>query len=403
MLTGIVIGAGDRGNIYAKFAYEVCHIVGVCEPLTYKREAFANLYNPTYIFSTYDELFKHDKLADFLIVSTLDADHYKPLEEGLKKGYHILLEKPMASTYRECANMVTLKAKYPDQIVLVAHVLRYTSFFKKIKQLLDSQKIGKIQHINHLEEVGYFHFAHSYVRGNWADETKTSPFILAKTCHDFDILCWLISSQPVDVTSKGELRYFNRRNLPEGANSFNCKDCAIQNECPYSAVRIYSNPQDHFTKKLLKIANTNSVSEALDTTNYGKCVFQLQNNVPDTQTVQISYKNGVTATMTATAFSEKMTRLITIYGSLGTIRADLEEEIIQVHVFGNGSEIIKLEPSQSGHSGGDEGCLHAFLDSISQKDEKELSNISNSFISHKLAFMAEKSRKENKIIHWDDF
>ena len=137
----------------------------------------------------------------------------------------MLLEKPMATSEDECRKIVE-SVKRHKRILAVCHVMRYAPFFRKLKEIVQSGILGEIRAVRHIEQVGYWHQAHSYVRGNWRNADTSSPMILAKCCHDMDILLYLLERKCKKVSSFGSLRHFTPANRPAEATD-RCLDCPL--------------------------------------------------------------------------------------------------------------------------------------------------------------------------------
>lgn len=244
MITAVLVGAGNRGkDAYGAWALKNKHrlkFVAVAEPLAARREAFAEAHGlpPERCYSSWEELFAAGRLADVCFVATQDRQHTAPALAALELGYHVLLEKPMAVTEEDCHMLVEASEKAGRQL-RVAHVLRYTRFFQTIKKAVEEGLIGKIVNINHSENVSYWHFAHSYVRGNWRRADESSPIVLAKTCHDLDIIYWLIGTPAIKVSSFGGLYFYRPENAPPGAPKRCLDGCPHLESCQWAAPRIY--------------------------------------------------------------------------------------------------------------------------------------------------------------------
>jgi len=403
----IVIGAGNRGyEAYGKIILKRPDIkaVAVAEPNDVKRERFAKEHNipPERQFKTWEEVFEREKFADGVIITTMDRMHVKPAIEAIKKGYKILLEKPIGVNLEEIKELYQVAKKYNASIT-VAHVLRYTMFFQKLKELLNKQEIGELIGINLVENIGFFHFAHSFVRGNWRNSETSAPSILAKSCHDLDILTFLTGEKSQVLSSFGELRYFKRENAPKGAKE-RCLDCSV--DCPYDAKKIYLG--DYTGWPVSVISEDLSLEgrlKALREGPYGRCVYYSDNNVVDHQEVLIKFKNNIYASFIMTAFTNKITRKIYLYGSHGEIYGDLDENKIYIQKFGKENELINLNlPFKDlvGHAGGDEGIIEEFVKALKGEIKETLSNIEESIESHLMAFSAEESRLSNKVINMDE-
>lgn len=409
-LTAIVIGAGDRGsNAYAPFALknpDKFEIVGVAEPLDDRRTVFKETFNldDSQCFKDYNEILNKDKLSDIAIICTQDKMHFQPTIKALKKGYHVLLEKPMSPDANECIEMAKV-AEENNRILSICHVLRYTRFFQKLKNIIDSGKIGKVISIQHNENVGYYHQAHSFVRGNWRNSDETAPMILAKSCHDMDILIYLIGENCLKVSSFGSLTHFNNENAPKDA-PLRCLDgCPHDDACPYYAPKHYLTdntgwPVSTITTDLSYDGRLKALKEGP----YGRCVYYCDNNVVDHQVVNLEFEHGVTASFTMCAFTHDVGRTIKIMGTKGEIRGHLNNREIEIHNFcDNSIEKISLPAPKSGHGGGDFGLIKDFIDFVNSKKVESLTSAKISVQSHLMALAAEKSRVEQRIISLDEF
>ncbi len=389
----VVVGLGSRGGIYSDILTtkeENCEIVAICDYKEDKRKLAAEKYGVKQenIFANSEELFAKGKIADALILASMDKDHYRQAIKALELGYDLLLEKPMSPDEKECREIIQTAEKYGRKIA-VCHVLRYAPFYSVLKEIIDSGEIGEVVTISQTESVGYWHQAHSFVRGNWRNSDETSPMILQKCCHDFDILRWLVGSSCKRVSSFGSLTHFKKENMPEGAAK-RCIDCKIEN-CIYNAVDFYKTHPEWFNF----IANGETdVENGMKYLPAGRCVYQCDNNVVDHQVVNMQFENGATAQLTMTAFSEYMKREIHVHGTKGEIIGDMGREILDIYIFKNGYRQIDVKEmgiELSGHGGGDILLVKEFVDYI-KGGNKIRTSAKVSLESHLMAFAAEKSR-----------
>lgn len=349
-------------------------------------------------FHSAEELLARKKLADVLIVATQDRQHIAHTLAGLRLGYDIILEKPIAITPEDCI-AIRDEAEKTGRMVAVCHVLRYTTFYRTIKETIDSGKIGQIVNVDAVENVGYWHQAHSFVRGNWRNSQTSCPMILAKCCHDLDILNFLIGDRCERLSSYGSLKFFNAENRPDGAAD-RCLDCKYQNDCAYSATKFYLAPDSLEKHEWLCYAASpegtrESMEKAMREGPYGRCAFTCDNNVVDHQVVAAEYANGVTATLTMSAFSAEMYRTVRIMGTLGEIEASQRDNLVRVTPFGKETEIYDinvLASDLSGHGGGDNQMMTDFFARLTNGRGDLSSSISQSVASHMMAFAAEYSR-----------
>lgn len=413
MITAVLAGAGQRGaQVYAEYA--VSHpneikIVAVAEPNEERRREFAARHRlpEDQTFSDWKDMFAAGKLADCAMICTQDRFHTEPVKEALKSGYHVMCEKPMSPDAKECIEMGKYAEEY-HKTLTICHVLRYSPFFTKLKEILDTEVIGEIVSIQHIECVGYWHQAHSFVRGNWRNSDMTSPMILQKSCHDMDILNWLIGKPCISVSSFGSLKHFKEENAPNGAGTRCLTDCKIEDSCPYSAAKIYCRDEEWYSDTIRKVValkgSQEAVTEELKTGPYGRCVYRCDNNVVDHQVVNLEFEDGVTVSFTMCAFTYEGSRTMNIMGTKGQILCDMEKNIIEVKDFLTGDKTkTTVKVGNSGHSGSDEKFMKGFIKTVETDGAFTLSGAQVSVNSHLMALAAEESRITGKTIHMEDF
>ena len=410
-VTAIVLGAGNRGTVYGNFAAaypEQMDFVGVAEPITIRRERFSEKHKiaAENQFLTWEDVFKKPKFADAIVISTPDRLHYAPCMKALSMGYDILLEKPISPSEKECRDILH-KAKQTGSIVAVCHVLRYAPYFVKLKKLLQEKRIGELVSIQHFEPIEHVHMSHSYVRGNWHNSKETTPIILGKSCHDLDILRWMIDKPFKSIAAYGDLKWFKKENAPAGSTSRCTEGCAIEKECPYSAIRIYHQQRQRIRVFDLPEDPTkqgDAIMEALKTTDYGRCVYRMDNDQPDHYVTSMQFEGGITANFSMEAFAPYHGRRTRIMGSMGFIEGDMET--FTIHDFRTlKNEVIDVKVTdvdgyeKSGHGGGDWHLVADFIQAVSKKNPALLtSTIDQSIESHIACFMAEKSRLQSKMM-----
>jgi predicted dehydrogenase len=408
MLEAALIGAGNRGNdVYGGYALEhpeEIRFVAIAEPDAAKRKRFAELHGvpENRQFVSWQDLMAQPKLCDLLFICSLDRMHYEPTLLALDQGYHVMLEKPMATELEKCIAMVRAAKLRPGKLT-VAHVLRYTPFFGKIKELISSGAIGEVLEINLDENVGYWHYAHSYVRGNWANSRESSPMILAKSCHDMDLLVWLSGKKPLRLASLGSLQYFKSENAPEGSAE-RCLDCPLKHQCPYSAVRQYLGQDTGWPVSV--ISQDLSIAARVDALRkgpYGRCVYKCDNNVVDHQTVHVEFEGGTIANFTMCGLTHELSREIKIMGTLGIIQGKFESNRIAVHYFGREEELITTPQCPGRHGGGDYGLMEQLIKAEREGKMAADTSAEVSLSSHVMAFAAEESRLTGRVIQLDQF
>lgn len=404
-IKAILIGAGARGmDTYADYAlrhHEEMEFIAVAEPDEERRKKFQSLHNikEENCFESWQQLLDNKKMADVALICTQDKMHYEPTVKAMELGYDILLEKPMAADPGECIKLGKL-AKKKNRILTICYVLRYTPFFSTMKQLLDEGKIGDLISIQHNENVGYWHMAHSFVRGNWRNSEEASPMILQKSSHDMDIMRWIADSNCKRISSFGSLTHFTKENAPEGA-PMRCLDgCKHRDTCAYYAPKFYLTEDTDWPTSV--ISNDHSYDarlKALKEGPYGRCVYHCDNNVVDHQVVNIEFENGVTAAFTMCAFTNEISRTIKLMGTKAELRGAMEKNIIEIKNFATGTvEEIHIPETDSGHSGGDDNLMRDFLSLVRSGKSTVKYSIDQAVESHIMAFAAEKARVEGTVI-----
>ena len=418
-LSLILIGGGDRGNSYLKYLdthSEKFKLVGIAEPVDDKREYLKSKYNVSsdMCFKSWQEILSLPKFADIAMICTQDKMHFEPAMKAIDLKYDVLLEKPAAPAPEECYKIAE-NANKNGVKVLVCHVLRYTPFYKAVKQFLNSGKLGEITNINHTEGVGNIHMSHSFVRGNWRNESESAPMILAKCCHDTDLIQWFIGEECTKVQSMGMRAYFTEENKPEGAPDRCLDGCPHKDSCYYYAPSLYrTNTAEvqHFRAVVAQNfePTDDEIDEALKTSPYGRCVFSCDNDVVDRQIVTMQFGKNKIATLTMSAFN-KGGRTTNIMGTKGELVLDMENQSMKFYDFSTGKtedvykpEVVIDHTIAGGHGGGDMGIMQDLYEYIANNNPSDsISDINVSCMSHLICFAAEEARKNNKVIDMDEY
>ncbi|MBY8883024.1 Gfo/Idh/MocA family protein [Actinacidiphila acidipaludis] len=410
-VTLVLAGAGIRGRSYARHAVAAGsgRVVALAEPDPARRAAAAEEFAvpPDRAYADWSELVAAGRLADAAIVATQDRQHRDPAVALAGLGYHVLLEKPMAPTEAESAEIAEA-AERNGVMLAVCHVLRYTPYTRTLKRLLDDGAIGRLVSVQHLEPVGWWHQAHSFVRGNWRRSDTSAPMLLTKSCHDIDWLMYLFGRSPRRVSSFGGLSHFRPESAPPGAGD-RCTDCAVESTCPYSAKRLYldclADPDRHFWPLSVVTGDLTEegVMTALRTGPYGRCVYACDNDVVDHQVVAMEFDDGATCSFTMSAFTpmgHRRTRLLGTHGYLdgdGTTLTHVdfrtgEDTVVGIREAGGPS-------ADDGHGGGDEGLVDAFLSAVATGDAGLLaSDAATSLASHRVVWAAEEARTTGTVV-----
>ncbi|CAM4175299.1 Gfo/Idh/MocA family protein [Lederbergia lenta] len=415
----VIVGAGNRTNVYSTYAIEnpaELQIVGIVEPDHLRRIKAAERFNvpEEQCFDSIEAFVLKPKFADAVINGTMDEVHVQTTIPVLKAGYDVLLEKPIGTAKNEILELNEVAAQY-NRKVMICHVLRYAPFYKEIKRRVIDGAIGDIINIQTAENVGYDHMGVSFVRGKWNNkETCKSSMLLAKCCHDLDIVTWLMSgTKPKRVSSFGSLMHFRPEKAPAGAGSRCLVDCKIENECPFSAKKNYIDQGKwgwYAWRSLQHLGPDPTLEqkiESLRTDNpYGRCVWHSDNDVVDHQSVAIEFENGTTATHNLMGGSAKACRNIHIIGEKGEIQGCMEDGyfIVRYPDARKGHEYkeerIDISISQDMHGGGDLRLVEDFV-SVMKGNEPSISTTSleDSINGHLIVFAADQANEENKVVN----
>ena len=404
-LTVAVLGAGSRGfeyTEYGKLFPGTLRVVAVADVNAARRDKMGDRWGlpADRRFGDFHELLaagEKGRLAGILIVSLPDDLHFEPAMEAMRQGYDILLEKPMAQTEQECRAL--LKRQHETGVmVAVGHVLRYAPYFLALTAAIDDGLIGTLVSIQHQEPVQFAHMAHSFVRGNWRDSKATTPMIVAKCCHDLDILKWLVGRPCVRATAEGNIALFKEANAPAGAPARCTDGCPHEADCPYSAIDIYARRRWHLhVFDLNRDSPEEAILEKLRTTGYGRCVYRCDNDQPDHIVATFLFEGGVTASFTMDAFTPWGGRRTRVMGTRGYIEGD--GTTFTVYDFKKGTKASwTFDPAASnykdnGHAGGDLALVRDFLEAVDTRDFSKLSSsLDASVDSHVMGFACERSR-----------
>lgn len=408
-ITFAICGLGNRGlEAYASFQKkhpEKMKIVAGADIDPARCSMLQQEYGvpSTACFASAEELLAQERMADVMIIATQDRQHVAQALCALEKGYHLCVEKPISPDLQECLALQQ-KAHETNRVVVVCHVLRYTKFYSVMQDVLASGAIGKIQSLDAVEHVGYWHYAHSFVRGNWRNTAETSPMILAKSCHDMDIIRWLMGTPCERVSSFGSLDWFKAENAPQGSTARCLDGCAAKASCPYDAEKFYIYDAHRGIRAgnvewpcsvLADTPTEESLYHAMRTGPYGRCVYHCDNDVVDHQVIAMQFAGGATATFTMCGFTDDCHRTIKIMGTLGEIEGDMETNTFYLRRFGQEAERFYFgenDDRYSGHGGGDMGMMENICDIIANASTQSLTSVDASVESHVMALAAEHSR-----------
>jgi predicted dehydrogenase len=398
-VTCVIVGHGGRGSLYASFAQRMPQewkVVGVAEPIDYRREACARSHAipPENVFTTWEHVFERPRFADVAVITTQDAMHLAPALAALDRGYDLLLEKPIAPTWQACREIYR-KVVATGAIVAVCHVLRYAPYYVQLRHVIASGLVGDVVSVQHLEPVGHVHMSHSFVRGPWRNKAESSPFILSKSCHDLDVLRWWVGRPCARVSAFGALGKFHASQAPAGAPSHCLDGCPAEASCPYHAGRVYVREKLFSTHHIVTADRTpEGIREALRRGPFGRCVYRCDNDAPDHMVTSLEFEGGTTAAFSIEGCVSYEGRRTRVLGTKGDIVGD--ERAMEVTLFEGGRalwDVTQAAADLGGHGGGDVRMVRDLVQAVAQHRQDLIpTTLQASMESHRMAFAAEESR-----------
>ncbi len=394
-VTVAVIGCGNRGgDVYARhLTAQGARVVAIADP---RAERLALVGDAAGVpeerrFADWQDLLALGRIADGVVIATPDHEHVAPALAALDLGYHLLLEKPVCLREEELDVLLAAEAGSAGRVT-VCHPLRHTPFFREVARLIQEGVIGRLVGAAHLENVAWWHYAHSYVRGNWRSVAQGSgPFILAKAVHDLDVLRWFAGATPVTISCSGDLLHFRPEEAPPGAAE-RCLDCPVL-DCPYDARRIYlGRPPGVWPVSVLTASHDPAdLLAALREGPYGRCVYHADNDQPDHLAATIAFANGVRTSLTVSAFTFENTRTLKLLGTRGELRGHMDHGEIEVRPF-IGEPTTHHVEAGGNHAGGDDGLVRAWLAFLRGETPTPPTRLAESLDSHRMAFAGERAR-----------
>jgi len=413
-LSAILVGAGNRGRwVYGRWALahrDRLRVVAVAEPDDRERAAFAAEHGiaAERQHRDWSELLALPKHADVAIVATGDTLHTEPALAALSRGYDVLLEKPIAPTPAECVRVVE-GAERAGRLLQIGHVLRYSRFYEKVHDLVTSGVLGDIVHVDMKEHVAHWHMTHSYVRGKFRNRAIAAPILLAKSCHDLDLLAWLVDRPARRVASFGALAHFRKDRAPAGAPARCTDGCPVQATCPHDAVAFYAGPDETLARAWPWLDVSTDPSRearmrALETGRYGRCAFHCDNDALDHQIVSLEFEGGVTASFGLQGLAPREQRTLRVTGTRGELRGILDGGVIEVERAGViGVERHAIEGNVFGHYGGDVGLMEHFVSLLERGSRAVRASGRAALESHLVGFAAERARETAAVVDMQAF
>lgn len=408
-LSAVLMGAGNRGRwVYGRWALahpDRLRVVAVAEPDDAAREAFAAEHGiaPERRHRDWSELLAAPRHADVAIIATGDTLHTEPALTAIERGYEVLLEKPIAPTPAECVRVVEA-AERAGRLLQIGHVLRYSRFYEKVHEIVAGGAIGDVVHVDMKEHVAHWHMTHSYVRGKFRSRALAAPILLAKSCHDLDLLAWLVDRPALRVASFGALAHFRAERAPEGAPARCTDGCPVQASCPHDAVAFYAGPDEKVARgwPWLDVSadpSREARMQALRTGRYGRCAFRCDNDALDHQVVALEFEGGVTASFGLQGLAPREQRTIRVTGTRGELRGILDGGVVEVERPGAiGVERHAIEGTMIGHYGGDVGLMEHFVSLLEAGSRAVRASGRAALESHLVGFAAEQARERGAVV-----
>ena len=425
MITAVIVGAGHRALLYASLAKQApdkLKIVGVADPNKQRQRMVAEMYgfSEKFCFDSAEKLAKQGKIADAVINGTMDNQHVDTTIPLLEAGYDVLLEKPFAISREEVKRLDTA-VKKTGRKVMICHVLRYAPFYTEIKQRIINGEIGDIINIQSAEHVSYHQVASCFIRGKWRrKDICGSSLLMAKCCHDLDLLTWYKSGiKPKQVSSFGGLHYFCKKNAPKNSGEYCLLDCPIEKDCQYSARKHYLDHPERWSFYVwaeLEHLDTPTLKQKeeflKDKSNpYSHCVWKLDNNVVDRQAVMIEFVDGSTVTHNMVCGTSRPMRKIHIIGTKGELHGIMADNkyVIRHMDLRPGHEYSEVEYDLNGegdttgafggHGGGDIRLSADFVAAVEGETPSiSCTSLADSLNGHLIGFAADQAMEENKIV-----
>ena len=416
-----IFGCGNRGNFYGSYAKEKPNYMKVVQVVDSNKTALEyakNYYglNDEDCFLSFEEWLKAPKKADAILNCFMDKYHIETTMPLFKMGYDVLLEKPICNNPEELIALMDESKKY-NKTLMVCHVLRYTPFYSRIKKIIDSKELGDIVTIEMAEHVYLPHMMSSYVRGKWRSESECgSPMIMAKCCHDTDLMCFFNSdAKPVYVTCFGERTQFVPSRKPKDATD-KCLTCPHMKTCQYSCYWYLENKaQDPIVfnnavegKRWDEVTIEDKKKVFMESDSLGKCAFDGPQDLVDHQTTAVDFSNGVTATLTMVGGASYPCRTIHIILTKGELYGMFESNKLHVMKydmtkFSRTTKTLYLGNVGIGHGGGDMRLIADFIEYL-RTGKKSISQtrIENSIDGHLLGIGADLSDKTRKTVKITD-
>lgn len=382
-----VMGAGNRARKYLSCLPPGVIVTCLVEPDPLRlSQAGRRWHVPAEGLYTSSEAFfsaSHDIQA--VIVAAPDRLHVPLSLEAVRRGWHVLLEKPVAGSEVEYRTLLEAAEKAGVQVGVCLE-MRYHPYYQRIAEIVASGVLGPIREINHTEHIGPDRMAHTFVRGLWSRKEDAGPIFLSKCCHDADFLLSLTGGSVLEARSEGSLRKFRPEGFPgQGLAPERCLGCSLRG-CPYSAVNLYRERQEWVDGFDVPEGSTREavIEQELLRGRYGRCVYRCDNTVFDTQEVEALLSGGIRIRMRLEGTSRKEGRYIVIRGEDRTLTAE-EGGLIRVDGFPD--EDFSSLKGLPLHAGADRALVEDFFASIAAGHSPR-GHLAAAFEGHRLCYLA---------------
>lgn len=391
MIRIAVIGAGNRAGKYISCLLDRddAAVTAIVEPSEIRLRKAASLAGvaPEHRYRSVGEFFEKEKDVDAVIITTPDRLHHSVAMGALEKGWHILVEKPLATSWAECVEIADT-ATEKGLVAGCCLVMRYHPYYQKIKELVDGGAVGRVLSIDHREAIGPDRMSHTFVRGLWSRSEDAAPIFLAKCSHDTDFLLTLVPGRAKTVSSRSSLSLFRKENAPAGSQE-RCPDCPLERTCPYSASELYLRRSEWISG--FDIPEGGSLEDVLRDElrhgRYGRCVYRCDNDVADSQKVDIEMESGVRISVELDGTSLDEGRTIVIRGTAGVLTAG-KDIITLENAGGNGRFDFRSENKRPLHAGADRAVIEDFISAIRSGSEMRAS-LASTLEAHRICIEAE--------------
>ncbi len=381
------IGCGARSIAYATFYAEAddIQVAGISDPMprqrtVLKRECSLPVDTPEY--DDWRDLLDAHPALDGVVISSPTQYHVEQAIACFERGLPVALEKPLAVNKAECERLLDAQRTLNGRS-LIGFVLRSTPYFSRIQQLIAEGRVGRVLSVQADELPGWF-VTSVMCRSPWRRYAASSGgSMLEKSCHDMDMLNWLIGSKPVAIHSFGNRLLFNANpELPD-----TCPGCRVADTCKY-----YQSPSVTHEKGEGIYAFQR---EEL------RCIYNIDKDVMDTQCVSLEYENGAIANFMLNFHSsgKRSGRNIHIIGTKGRIWGNME--LNEIGVFDDQTEQVEeisIATDGTGHGGGDKKHALILKQMMAEPSYRPGQEAKSGYLSAVMCFAADLSVAERRRI-----